>query len=317
MASVTTIDTGYYDIPRGTAAYLLREGDRAAFVETNTSRAVPRLLEALRAEGLAPAQVEYVVITHVHLDHAGGAAALLQACPNATLLAHPRAAKHVIDPSKLVKSARQVYGDAEFERLYGEIAPVDPARVRVMEDGERLAFGSRELTFFYTRGHANHHLCVHDSGSDAVFTGDAFGVVYPDLQRGGRLAIPSTSPTDFDAAEAVRSLDAIRATGAERVYLTHFGGFDDLDEIAAQLRAQLEESGRIVEEAYEAGLEGEALEAFCARRVDAMLDARLAERGLKGHPDVDAALALDRSLNAQGLAFAVQKRRFKERQAPR
>ncbi|MCZ7684882.1 MAG: MBL fold metallo-hydrolase [Sandaracinaceae bacterium] len=162
--SVVTIDCEYMDHPGFAAAYLVLESDRAAFVETNTNRAVPRLLEALRAHGRDVGDVELVVITHVHLDHAGGASSLMEACPHATLLAHPRAARHVIDPSKLIASAREVYGAEAFEAMYGEIRPVPAERVRVMEDGDAVTLGGRTLTFLHTRGHADHHACIVDSG---------------------------------------------------------------------------------------------------------------------------------------------------------
>lgn len=311
--SVTTIDCEYLDHPGFAAAYLVREGSRAAFVETNTNRAVPRLLEALHASGLTEADVELVIITHVHLDHAGGASALMAACPNATLLAHARAARHVIDPAKLVKSARAVYGDDAFRAMYGEILPVPEARVRSMADGEQVALGSRTLTFLHTRGHADHHASILDSGSNGVFTGDSFGLVYPALQQSGLFAIPSTSPTDFDAEEAKKSLERIVATGAERVFLTHFGEHRELAAIAAQLRAQLDDYGAIVEDAYARGLEGDALEAFCRERVRAIFDRVLGERGLGG--DARALLAMDEDLNGQGIAFAVEKRRHRASKA--
>lgn len=312
--SVTTIDCEYLDHPGFAAAYLIREGDRAAFVETNTNRAVPLLLDALAKSGLTVNDVDYVIITHVHLDHAGGASALMAACPNATLLAHPRAAKHVIDPQKLVKSAKQVYGEAEFLAMYGEIQPVPEARVRVMGDGETVALGARTLTFLHTRGHADHHAAIHDSGSNGVFTGDAFGLVYPALQAHGLFAIPSTSPTDFDAAEAKRSLDRIVATGAERAFLTHFGEHRDLAGIAGLLHPQLDAYGAIVEEAFASDLRGEALDRFCGERVRAIFDRVLSDRGMRDDTGARAILKLDADLNAQGIAFAVEKRRHRAAQ---
>lgn len=309
--SVVTIDCEYLDHPGFAAAYLVLEGERAAFVETNTNRAVPRLLEALRSRGRDVGDVELVVITHVHLDHAGGASALMEACPNATLLAHPRAARHVIDPSKLIASARDVYGAEAFEAMYGEIRPVPAERVRVMEDGDSVTLGGRTLTFLHTRGHADHHACVLDSGSSGIFTGDSFGLVYPALQRNGLFAIPSTSPTDFDAPEAKKSLERILATGAERAYLTHFGEQQDLEGIAATLRAQLDEYGAIADQAFQDELDGEPLARFCEERVGAIFERVLAERGLAGDPEARAILSTDRDLNAQGVAFSVKKRRFK------
>ena len=181
--SIVTIDTHYLGRSEFAAAYLIVDGDRAAFIDNNTNAAVPRLLAALDDHGLTPAQVAYIIITHVHLDHAGGTSALAAACPDATVIAHPRAAPHVIAPERLVESASAVYGATEFKRLYGTIEPVPADRVRSMEDEEVLAFGARELTFLHTRGHANHHFCVADSATGVIFTGDAFGLAYPALQR--------------------------------------------------------------------------------------------------------------------------------------
>lgn len=307
---VRTIDCAYTDQPDAAAAYLVREGNRAAFVETNTALAVPRLLAALADEGLAPEQVEYVIITHVHLDHAGGASALMQACQNAVLLAHPRAARHAIDPTKLVASATAVYGAERFRALYGEILPIDPSRVRTVADGETVRLGSRELVFLHTRGHANHHAVIHDRSADGVFTGDAFGIRYPALQTDGRFLFPSTSPTDFDAAEAKASLDRIVGTGASRVWLTHFGEYTDLAPMAAEMHAQLDAYGALLEEA-DATLEDTALDAFCEVRVRAFFDALFAAHPGADTPENRDLLAIDVDLNAQGIAAAVRKRRFK------
>lgn len=308
--SVTTIDCDY--LGEGfAAAYLMREGDRAAFVETNTTHAVPKLLAALEAEGLQPEAVDWVIITHVHLDHAGGASALMEACPNATLLAHPRAARHAIDPSKLVASAQQVYGEETFASLYGEIRPIDEARVRTMDDGETLRWGARTLTFLHTRGHANHHFCVLDSKTNAIFTGDAFGLVYPRLQHHGLFAIPSTSPTDFDAPAAKASLDRIVATGADRAYLTHFGGHEQLEGIAGQLHRQLDVYGGIVAQALADEIDQDALDAFCEARVRALFDQLLETHGLADDGGAREILKTDMELNAQGVAFAVKKARHK------
>jgi len=308
--SVTTIDCDY--LGEGfAAAYLMREGDRAAFVETNTTHAVPKLLAALEAEGLQPEAVDWVIITHVHLDHAGGASALMEACPNATLLAHPRAARHAIDPSKLVASAQQVYGEETFASLYGEIRPIDEARVRTLDDGETLRWGARTLTFLHTRGHANHHFCVLDSKTNAIFTGDAFGLVYPRLQHHGLFAIPSTSPTDFDAPAAKASLDRIVATGADRAYLTHFGGHEQLEGIAGQLHRQLDVYGGIVAQALADEIDEDALDTFCEARVRALFDQLLETHGLADDGGAREILKTDMELNAQGVAFAVKKARHK------
>ncbi|MCS6899164.1 MAG: MBL fold metallo-hydrolase [Myxococcales bacterium] len=299
-----TIDCDYM-LPGLAAAFLRVEGDEAAFVETNTSHAVPKLLAALAAAQLRPEQVRWVIVTHVHLDHAGGASALMKALPNATLLAHPRAARHLIDPSRLVASATQVYGAENFARLYGVIEPIDPARVRSLEDGASIELGSSSLQVFHTRGHANHHFVVFDSTSSSVFTGDTFGLVYPRLQRAKRFAFPSTSPTDYDGLEARKSIDRVLSLGAERAFLTHFGEVRDLLVIADQLRRWLDLSDALVREA--AALPPAEREPLLRRRLAAALEQAALEAGLSLDDNDWRLLDLDLGLNAQGLAFAAGK----------
>jgi glyoxylase-like metal-dependent hydrolase (beta-lactamase superfamily II) len=309
MADVITIDTHYMGQPGVAAAFLIVEGDQAAFIENNTTHALPRLLGALQTAGLSPAQVQYAVVTHAHLDHAGGSSALMRACPSATLLAHPRAARHLVDPSKLVASATGVYGQAQFRELYGEINPIPAERVRAIDDGHTLRFGARELHFFHTRGHANHHLCVHDSGSNGIFTGDAFGLAYPRLQGKGTFAFPSTSPTDYLPEEASAVVTQIVGRRPERVFLTHFGEHTDVSGIAEQLLGDLEFSARLFERARGSGLTGKALEQLCRSSLKERFCERLAWRGLAEDEGLWRFLELDLELNAQGIAFAAQKAR--------
>lgn len=304
-----TIDCHYLDQPGVAAAYLLRDGQSAAFVDNNTTHAVPRLLAALGATGLGPEQVEYLIVTHVHLDHAGGTSALARACPRATVLCHPRAERHLVDPAKLVASSRAVYGEQQFDRLYGRIDPIDPARVRAVADDEVVRFGARWLRFLHTRGHANHHLCVLDEGEGSIFTGDSFGIAYPRLQGQGLFVFPTTTPTDFDAAEAERSIARILGSGARRAFPTHFGEVAAMGEAAAQLLPYLAGCEQVVADGAASGLEGAALEARCARGHDALLDAALERRGIARTAEVDAFLRFDRELNAQGLAVAAARRR--------
>ncbi|MGH1343907.1 MAG: MBL fold metallo-hydrolase [Nannocystales bacterium] len=312
--TVTTIDAKYLGHEEFVTTYLLQQGDRAAFIETANAPAVPRMLEVLADKGMTPEQVDYVVITHVHLDHAGGAADLMKACPNATLLAHPNAAKHAIDPSKLVRSATAVYGEAMFAKMYGTIDPIPEDRVRIMADDEVLDWNGRELRFLHTRGHANHHFCIHDPASRGVFTGDAFGLVYPRLQEKGLFALPSTSPTDFDAAAAKASVDRIVATGAKTAYLTHAGGVTDLAGVAGLLHPQLDRYGAIVEEAFASDREGDAIDTFCREQVDALFADLLETHGLES-ASTRTTLAMDINLNGQGVAAAVRKKRFKASRA--
>ncbi len=303
MSVCVTIDCDYL-FPRYAAAFLLVEGRRAAFIENNTTHSVPKLMQALAEQGLQPADVEYVVITHVHLDHAGGSSALMKRCPNATLLAHPRAVRHIVDPTKLIAGAKAVYGEARFAALYGEIEPVAADRVRAMADGEALAWGSRQWEFFHTRGHANHHFCLWDSSLRATFTGDSFGVAYPDLQTAGRFIFPTTSPTDFNADEALKSIARVASLPGDRAFLTHFGEVRGLKECAAQLSDWI-----IASEQWrqQAATRPEAeRRAFLESEIAARLRRELAARGLNSPAHWDL-LKLDLELNVAGLAHAASR----------
>lgn len=316
MKDIHTIDCDYLGRPRFAAAYLIVDGDEAAFVDNNTCHAVPRLLETLEQAGLSSKQVRYLIVTHVHLDHAGGTSALADACPDATILAHPRAARHIVDPSKLVASASAVYGKERFERLYGVIEPVTASRVQEMEDGECLTLGRRTLTFLHTRGHANHHFCIADDRSGAVFTGDAFGLHYPDLQRPGTFAFPSTSPTDFDAELARQSIRRIVELSPDIVYPTHFGPVTDISTSADQLVRHLDFAEKLQDDAREGDRPDEALKDYVKPRLEDYFAGLFDHHGpLGARADTWALVDLDIELNAQGIAFAANKQRRKAREA--
>ena len=299
----TTIDADV--TPQFTGCYLRIAGDECAFIEAHTSHALPRLLHALEANGRRPEDVRWIVITHAHLDHAAGASALVAACPNATLLAHPRAARHMVQPETLVASATSVYGEERFRRLYGTISPIPESRVKSLEDGATFALGDATMTAIHTAGHANHHLVVDDPALDTVYTGDTFGLVYPRLQSRGRFAIPSTSPTNFDAALARESLRKVLALGRRTVALTHFDAYDDAAAIAAQLARFIDRAGAWVLEASQGA---DTVAAMTARFSRAWEEAIHEEAPAFG-PGEMKFLAFDVELNAQGLAFVADAKR--------
>jgi len=304
--SIITIDCNYM-YPQFAASYLMIEGDCAAFFETNTIHAVPRLLSTLKKHGLEPEQVQYIVVTHVHLDHCGGATLLARTCPNATILAHDKAAKHIVDPEKLVNGAISIYGEAEFQRLYGQISGIAAQRVRTMADGERLRFGSRELRFIYTAGHAWHHFCIHDSGTDSVFTGDSFGLGYPILNRGRTPFIfPSTSPIGFDPSEARKSIEKILHTGAKQIYLTHYGVFKDPEIHAESVLGYIDDMDMILNKAIDSRLTGSALEKFCLTEMTGFFEKELRMRGLEPTGLIKGFLKTDMELNAKGIALVAE-----------
>ena len=298
---ISAIDSGFIR-PWLAAVHLIVEGNRAAIVDTATNAAVPRVLAALAAKGLSPEQVDYVILTHVHLDHAGGAGVLMSQLPNAKLCVHPRAARHVVDPRRLVEATIAVYGAEHTRATYGTIAPVAAERIRVMEEGARVTLGPRELRFFDTPGHARHHFCMHDGGSNHVFAGDTFGLAYRELMVGERAAVfPTTSPVQFDPPELHRSVDRILALAPEAVHVTHFGQVRDIERLGADLHRLIDAHVALARSSADAGtMRHERLKLGLEQMV-------LAEGERQRWPLEGASLlklfATDMELNAQGLAI--------------
>ncbi|MBF0622210.1 MAG: MBL fold metallo-hydrolase [Magnetococcales bacterium] len=220
---LTLIDTGYHR-PGCTGSYLMESMGRAAFIETGHANAVPRLMDALEYRGLSPNTVDYVIVTHVHLDHAGGAGALLEKLPNALLVVHPAGAQHMVDPSRLIAGTRVVYGDDQFQKNFGSVVAVDPSRVIAVPDGYLLTLGDRQLTILDTPGHARHHICIWDAYSRGLFTGDAFGLSYRAFDGlEGPYIFPATTPIQFDPMTAIQTVDRLSALNPTQLFLTHFG----------------------------------------------------------------------------------------------
>jgi glyoxylase-like metal-dependent hydrolase (beta-lactamase superfamily II) len=296
---ITLVDTGYVR-PGVAAAYVVRGSRSAAIVETATSLCAPRILDALKAAGVGPEDVSHVVVTHVHLDHAGGAGALVRALPGAKLVVHPRGARHMIDPAKLVAGTMEVYGEAAFRRLYGEIVPVPADRVVEAPDGFELDLGGRPLRALDAPGHARHHFVLHDPASRGFFTGDSFGLSYRETDSpAGPFMFPTTTPVQFDPPALHATVDRMLAERPERMYLTHFGMVSgDVPGLAAALhrcidghvrRAREAPPGPGRHEAIRAGLEEELYEELGRQR-------STAPRG-----EALRVFAEDLELNAQGL----------------
>ncbi|WP_108959779.1 MBL fold metallo-hydrolase [Leptospira ellinghausenii] len=305
MGTFITIDTEYADLKQVASAYLIEEEGYGIVVETNTTHAIPKILSVMDKQNVSPSNLDYIIVTHVHLDHAGGAWALLESCPNAVLLAHPKTAKHLIDPSLLIKSATAVYGKENFQKLYGEIKPIPKERVRVMEDGEFLDWKGHSFEFIYTKGHANHHFCIYDKKLNGVFTGDSFGISYPHLENGKSFIFPTTTPTDFDAKEAIHSIDLILGTGANVCYLTHFGEIQNLKQSAEDLKIGLRHSQNAILELKQVPKENRL--SFMEKQVELMIKI-LANRNSVTLTEKDwSLLRLDVNLNAQGLVYAFER----------
>lgn len=307
---VIAVDCRYMGAHGRAVAYLLTESGRAAFVDNNTSRATPLLMEALAGQGLGPEAVDYLIVTHVHLDHAGGTATLLAQCPNATILAHPRAARHLIDPARLVAGAKAVYGEEKFEQLYGVIEPIPASRVHEVSDGEVIDWGGRSLRFLHVRGHANHHMVIHDSRTNGVFSGDAFGLGRtPAMRPGPAFLVSATAPADFDPDEARIALRRIVETGAAHVFLAHYGRLDAPASEAAKLEHFLDAMEAIM--AAAGSVQDSKLDDFCMERVSSAVDEQLRWCGVADFAGDRQWIEEDVRLNALGVAHAVRKRRAK------
>ncbi len=243
---IDTLLGGWHEV---TAGYLI-EGESPVLVETGSQSSVPVLLEALGGLGLGADDLAAVVVTHVHLDHAGGVGDVAQAFPRATVHVHERGARHLVDPTKLVASAARVYGDL-LDDLYGRLLPTDADRVSVLGDGDEVAVGGgRVLTAVDSPGHARHHLALHDSESGLLFAGDAVGVRLPDV---GVLR-PATPPPEFDLDDAVSSLRRMADRRPHALALAHYGVVPgDPDAVFAEAEEAVRRWAEVAEAAWRRG----------------------------------------------------------------
>jgi glyoxylase-like metal-dependent hydrolase (beta-lactamase superfamily II) len=238
-AGITAIDCDYVR-PRLAASHLVVDGGRAAFVDTGTTHSLPNLLGALAAKGIERGDVDWVLATHVHLDHAGGAGALMQALPNARCAVHPRGARHLAEPTKLIAGSIAVYGEERFRQLYGEIVPIEESRLFVAEDGAKVKLGGRELELIHTPGHALHHYCIVDRAHALVFSGDTFGISYRDFDVDGRAFIfPTTTPVHFDPEALCRSVDRLISCRPTSIFLTHYAEVTELERLAREVKERV------------------------------------------------------------------------------
>jgi glyoxylase-like metal-dependent hydrolase (beta-lactamase superfamily II) len=238
--NIFAVDTEYIR-PNLAASHVIIENGHAAFVDTGANSSVPHLLQALREHGLEPAAVDYVFLTHVHLDHAGGAGTLMRSLPNAKCVVHPRGARHMIDPSKLVAASKIVYGEERFAKLYGDLIPIPAERVITVEDGDRLNLDSREYEFIHTTGHANHHYCIIDEHAKLIFSGDTFGMSYRELDTDrGAFILPITTPSQFDPEAAHQSIDRLLSYRPRAIYVTHYSRVQNVEKLASDLHTELD-----------------------------------------------------------------------------
>ncbi len=301
---IYAVDTEYMR-PGLDASHVVIESGRAAFVDTGTSRSVPLLLGALASLDVDRADVDYVLLTHIHLDHAGGAGELMRALPNARAVLHPRGAPHMIEPAKLETGTRAVYGDAAFDEHYGTIVPIDAARVIEVDDDDSLELAGRPFRFIHTPGHALHHYCIVDPASNGVFTGDNFGISYrPFDTAAGPFVFPTTTPTHFDPDAMHASIDRIVGFEPDRVYLTHFSRVGDVPRLADDLHAHIDAFVAIARQFAESRDRTREMRTALFAHLDRALDVH----GYTGDQATrHSLLDMDVDLNVQGLEIYLER----------
>ena len=241
---ITAIDTVMCGQEGATSSYLL-DGPELAIVETGPTTSLDALSDGLRALGVGPRDLAHVVVTHIHLDHAGGAGAVAERFPDATVWVHERGAPHLADPTKLEASAARIYGQERLRELFGPIHPVPRDRLRSVDDGDTIPLGGRRLEVLYTPGHAGHHVCLRDSRTGGVFVGDAFGVFLPDV----RVLRPATPPPEFDLELAIGSIERVAASDPTVLLFSHFGPARDVATLCELAVTRLREWTAIVSDA--------------------------------------------------------------------
>lgn len=293
--------------PERTGAYILG-ADELTVIETSASPSLPHLLQGLQQLNINLEDVKHIIVTHVHLDHAGGAGLFLEKCPEATVYVHPRGKRHLADPSKLIAGARMVYGD-DFDQLFDPIVPIAEKRLVAMEEGQTLDVGGRLLTFYDTPGHAKHHFSIHDSKSNGFFTGDTIGVFYPGIARKGfPLVLPSTSPNQFDPEAMLSSLDKIESLQPAHIFFGHFGEGPKPRDVYTQIRYWLPQFTLVAEEAChqdkDAVKSQEMIQSELFKRIKQYL---MTEHQVNLSVDDEKLLQLDLSVCTMGLIDRLQK----------
>jgi glyoxylase-like metal-dependent hydrolase (beta-lactamase superfamily II) len=301
---IVAIDTEYAR-PLQDASHLIVEGGRAAFVDTGTNDSVPLLINALWQQDLDAEDVDFVFLTHIHLDHAGGAGLLMQSLPNARCVVHPRGALHMADPAKLIAGTEAVYGVEKTREMYGDIQPIDQERLVIAGDEQWFDLNGRKMQTLYTEGHALHHYCLNDPVSRGVFTGDSFGVSYREFDTAaGAFIFPTSTPTHFDPDAAHVSVDRIMACKPKQLYLTHYSRVRDLKRLAKDMHAGID----AYSEMALANKDADDLYEAILPPMSEYLKTGARDHGFHGDDDaLHSVLEIDIVLNTQGLVSWLQR----------
>lgn len=297
---IYAFDAGYVR-PILAAIHVVLENGRVALIDTGSNDSLPNALAALERLGLDASAVDYVILTHIHLDHAGGAGRMMASFPHAHLVVHPRGARHMAEPSKLIAGVSAVYGSEYVSRVYGEILPIPAERIIEAADGTEITLAGRKLLCIDTPGHARHHICIIDRKTSGIFTGDMFGLSYRELDVDGRPFIfPTTTPTQFEPEAMKDSIARLLAFEPEAMYLTHYSRVGNVPALGKDLSRRLDALISIGQAAQD--LNGVARHEQIKSQMTNYLLAEVKAHGCTLADDVLLELwATDLELNAQGL----------------
>ncbi|SFP69237.1 Metallo-beta-lactamase superfamily protein [Nitrosomonas cryotolerans] len=296
---ISAVDAQYHR-PGRAAIHLIVENGMVALVDTGTAFSIPGVVQALKEKNLALENVVYILLTHIHLDHAGGAGECMRCFPNAKLVVHPRGARHMVDPARLIAGVIAVYGEAEFKQIYGEILPIDANRIIEAPDQTRIDLNGRTLLLLDTPGHARHHYCIYDERSHSFFTGDTFGVSYREFDVDGmEFVFPTTTPVQFDPIAAHESIDRIMSYNPHYAYLTHYSRIGNLPHHAIAMHSLIDAHVAIAKSANEKSIDRHKI---LKAALEKLLLQQLIQHGCKlSQQAIRDLLRSDIKLNAQGL----------------
>lgn len=305
--NIHIIDADYVK-PNIAAIHLIEQNGKGALVDTGTNHSFANIQKYLASIDMSLDDIEYIILTHIHLDHAGGAGLLMKECKNAKLICHPRGARHMINPEKLIAGTIAVYGEEKFAQLYGDLFPIEQERVIETHDDMTLDFNGRTLRFLDTPGHALHHNCIIDEQSNSVFTGDTLGLAYPDLTYNDQpFLIPTSTPVHFDPQAMHESIDRVMSYQPQTLYLTHYGPIKPNTMMIAELHEQIDDlvmmaQAHIQDTPTDKLLNNSELEDQLAHAIRDYWVTRLSNKGTDMDEETIAKfLKMDAQLDAQGL----------------
>ena len=299
--NIFTIDAHFYERPELVSVHLVRSADRIAIIDTGNIHSITLIEAGLTQLQLGFDAVDFIILTHVHLDHAGGASHLMAVCNNASLIVHPKGARHMADPQRLIDGTVAVYGEEFFKTVYGDIKPIDEDRIITPSDKESIDFSGRELVFIDTPGHANHHHCIIDPLTQSAFTGDTLGISYLDLRDDKQAFMtPTTTPVQFNPEALHESINKVMSYQPKTLYLTHYSAIKPTIKNIASLHEQIDDYVMLTQQCADE----DNFEEMLTER----LQNYVAVRCMNEVPSIESetvrnSLLFDSRLNAQGLVF--------------